>query len=105
VKGPEQFGSVEYYGTLLLEGHAGPVDMLTGKFGGVECNFLADSTSGHLLVVEFFLHEDDDPCELHFADYRAVDGREVPGRMLVRYGDNVYGLFTFTEVSWKEQAE
>ena len=105
VKGPEDFGSVEYYGTLPLEGHPGPVDLLTGTFGGVDCNFFVDATSGHLLLVELYLQEDDDPCELHFADYRAVDGREVPGRMLVRYGDNLYGLFTFASVSWKEQGE
>lgn len=105
VRGPEDFGSVEYYGTLALPGHAGLVDMITGKFGGVECNFLVDSTSGHLLVVELYLNADDDPCELHFADYRAVDGREIPGRMLVRYGDNVYGLFTFAEVILKEETE
>ncbi|HWB12591.1 MAG TPA: trypsin-like peptidase domain-containing protein [Pirellulales bacterium] len=105
VAGPEQFGSVDYYGTLPLEGHAGLVDMLIGKFGGVACGFLVDSTSGHLLAVELYLHEDDDPCELHFAEYRAVDGREVPGRMLVRYGDNLYGLFTFTDVALKEGAE
>jgi serine protease Do len=102
VMGPEQFGSVEYYGTLPLEGHAGLVDMLTGKFGGVECGFLVDSTSGHLLAVELYLHQDDDPCELHFAEYRAVAGREFPGRMLVRYGDNLYGLFTFTDITLKE---
>jgi S1-C subfamily serine protease len=102
VMGPEQFGNVEYYGTLPLEGHAGLVDMLIGKFGGVECGFLVDSTSGHLLTVELYLNQDDDPCELHFAEYRAVDGRELPGRMLVRYGDNLYGLFTFTHVTLKE---
>jgi hypothetical protein len=105
VMGPEDFGSIEYYGTLPLEGHAGLVDMLTGKFGVVECGFLVDSTSGHLLAVELYLHQDADPCELHFADYRAVDGREVPGRMLVRYGDNLYGLFTFADVTLKERAE
>lgn len=112
VKGPEEFGSVEYYGTLPLSGPAGPlaghaglVDMLSGTFGGVECNFLIDATSGHLLVVELYLHPDDDPCELHFADYREVDGREVPARMLVRYGDHVYGLFAFSDVSWKEHVE
>jgi serine protease Do len=105
VKGPEAFGSVEYYGTLPLAGHPGLVDVLAGTFGGVECNFLVDSTSGHLLVVELYMHNDDDPCELHFAGYHAVDGREAPGRMLVRYGDNTYGLFTLTNISWKEQVQ
>lgn len=104
VKGPDEFGSVEYYGTIPLVGHAGLVDVITGKFGGVECNFLVDATSGHLLVAELYLHQDDDPCELHFADYRDADGREVPHTLLVRYGDNVFGLFMFAEVSLKEQA-
>ena len=105
VKGPEDFGSVEYYGTLPLEWHPGPVDLLTGTFGGVDCNYFVDSTSGHLLVVELYLQEDDDPCELQFADYREVDGRDTPGRMMVRYGDNLYGLFTFASISWKEGVE
>jgi serine protease Do len=105
VFGPEKFGSLEYYGTLPLEGHPGLVDMLSGKFGGVECHFFIDSTSGHLLVVELYLSPDDDPCEIHFADYHDAGGREAPGRMLVRYGDNVYGLFTFTSIRFQEQVE
>lgn len=105
VKGPEQFGSLEYYGTLPMEGHPGLVDMLTGTFGGVECHFLVDATSGHLLMMETFLATDDDPCELRFADYHLVGDREVPGSMLVRYGDSIYGLFTFSSVTFGEPAE
>ena len=105
VKGPEDFGSLEYYGTLPLDDRTGMVDMLSGTFGGVECHFFIDASSGHLLLLELYLHPDDDPCELHFADYRQADGREVPFRMLVKYGDNVYGLFTFSDVSWKERGE
>ena len=100
VKGPEQFGGMEYYGTLELPGHAGPVDLLVGAFGGVECRFFIDSTSGHLPLIELVLREDDDPCELHFSDYREFDGRDVPSRMLVRYGDNVYGVFLLDELKW-----
>ncbi|HVX10628.1 MAG TPA: trypsin-like peptidase domain-containing protein [Pirellulales bacterium] len=105
VKGPTGFGNLDYYGSLPLPGHPGMVDMLIGAFGGVESHFLVDSTSGHLLVVELYLGPDDDPCELHFTDYRAVDGRDMPSRMLVRYGDNIYGLFTLTSVNMKEQVE
>lgn len=103
VKGPEQFGSLEYYGTLPLDGHPGMVDMLTGTFGGVECHFFIDATSGHLLVMESYLATDDDPCELRFGDYHLVGDRDVPGSMLVRYGDNVYGMFTFSSVAFEEQ--
>jgi hypothetical protein len=105
VKGPEKFGSLEYYGSVPLVGHSGLVDMLSGTFGGVQCHFFIDSTSGHLLVVESYLTPDDDPCELHFADYHAVDGRDVPGSILVRYGDNLYGLFGLTSLRLQEEVK
>ncbi|HXT57653.1 MAG TPA: trypsin-like peptidase domain-containing protein [Pirellulales bacterium] len=98
VMGPEQFGSVEYYGTAPLAGHPGLVEVLIGTYGGVECQFWVDPTSGRLLLLEMFLRGDDDPCELYFADYREVEGRDLPGRLEVRYGNNVYGVFKLDRV-------
>jgi S1-C subfamily serine protease len=98
VSGPEHFGAVEYYGLAPLAGRPGLVEVLTGAYGGVECRFHVDPTSGHLLALETYLRADDDPCELHFADYREVEGRDLPGRIEVRYGDNVYGVFKFDNV-------
>ena len=31
--------------------------------------------------------EDEDPCEVYLSDYQAVDGRQLPHRIEVRYGD------------------
>ncbi|HJT30963.1 MAG TPA: trypsin-like peptidase domain-containing protein [Pirellulales bacterium] len=100
VKGPDQFGSMDYYGALQIADHAGPVDLLVGAFGGVECRFFVDPVSGHLPLIELVLRDDDDPCELHFTDYREFGGRDVPSRMLVKYGDNLYGVFLLDELKW-----
>ncbi|HVW37926.1 MAG TPA: trypsin-like peptidase domain-containing protein [Pirellulales bacterium] len=96
--GPEQFGAVEYYGTAPLAGRPGLVEVLVGTYGGVECQFFVDPTSGRLLVMEMHLRADDDPCELHFADYREIEGRDLPSRLEVRNGNNLYGVFKFDNV-------
>lgn len=47
-----------------------------------------------LLGFEVRLEENEDPCEVFLSDYRNVDGRLLPHRMSVVYGDTVYGTFT-----------
>jgi hypothetical protein len=47
-----------------------------------------------LLGFEVSITKDDDPCEVYFGDYRAVDGRQVPHRVEVKYGNDTYGLLT-----------
>ena len=98
VLGPEQFGAVEYYGLAPLAGRQGLFEVLTGTYGGVECRFFVDPISSRLLAMEMYLRADDDPCELHFGDYREVEGRDLPGRIEVRYGNDVYGSFKFENV-------
>jgi hypothetical protein len=51
-----------------------------------------------------YLRGDDDPCELYFADYREVDGRDLPGRLEVRYGNNIYGIFKLEHVELSQPA-
>jgi S1-C subfamily serine protease len=48
-----------------------------------------------LLAMEVRLSENEDPCEVYFSDYRAVDGRQLPQRMQVVYGNGSYGTFNF----------
>ena len=104
VLGPERFGAVEFYGTAPLIGHPGLVEVLAGAYGGVDCQFFVEPISGRLLVVEMFLRPDDDPCELYFADYREVEGRDLPGRVEVRYGNNIYGAFKLSDISFQSTA-
>ena len=50
-----------------------------------------------LLGFELRLQDDnEDPVEVYFGDYRAVDGRQLPFRMSVYYKDVHYGTFTMT---------
>ena len=46
-----------------------------------------------LLGAEITVIRDEDPCELYFSDYKKVDGRELPHRIEVRYGNGFYGVF------------
>jgi hypothetical protein len=47
-----------------------------------------------MLGFELAVSKDDDPCEVYFSDYRPVDGRQVPHRIEVRYGNDGYGVLT-----------
>jgi hypothetical protein len=37
--------------------------------------------------------ENADPCEIYFSDYREANGRSLPGKMEVRYGDLPFATF------------
>jgi serine protease Do len=90
VMGPEKFGDVYYLGSLPLAGHEGLAEALVATYGGVQSRFLFDATTGNLLAMEVFLRSDDDPCELHFADFAEVEGRVLPKLLEVRHGDQLY---------------
>jgi hypothetical protein len=44
-----------------------------------------------LLGFEVFAENHADPCEVYVSDYRAVDGRQLPHRLEIRYGDADFG--------------
>jgi len=90
VEGLDRFGDVFYYGTAPLAGSEGLVDVLVGTHKGVECRFYFDPADGRLLALEMFPDEESDPCEVYFSDFSRKDGRFLPGRMEVRYGDEAF---------------
>ena len=53
----------------------------------VETRFYFDPMSGRMAALEMFPDVDGDPCEIYFDDYQMIDGRMVPDRMEVIYGD------------------
>ena len=67
--------------------------MLVGSHQGVDCRFYFDPAEGQMLAMELFPDENADPCEIYFTDYRLIDGRMLPGRMSVRFGDDPYAAF------------
>jgi len=105
VLGPEKFGEVVYLGTMPLVGHDDLVDALIAEHEEAECHFLFDPDEGHLLAVEFFSDPDEDPCEVHFSEFRQVDGRWLPGRMEVRFGDAPYGIFKLDEFAFEKSED
>ena len=96
-EGLGRFGDVYYLGTAPLIGHQGLVDVLVGTHKGVEGSFYFDPDRGQLLAIELFPDENSDPCEIYFSDYRETGGRFVPGRMMVRFGDQPFAAFKIDE--------
>jgi len=97
VEGFSRFGEVYYLGTAPLEGREGLVDVLVGSHKGVDCRFYFDPADGRLLAMEMFPDNESDPCEVYFSQYRTIDGRDLPGRLEVRCGDEPFGAFAVND--------
>jgi len=97
VHGPEDFGQVYYLGTSPLPGHDGLVDVLVGLYAGIECHFLIDPVEGDVLSVEMFPGEDVDPCRLRLSDYQAVGQQQVPHRIEISHGDDIFSVLLLDE--------
>jgi S1-C subfamily serine protease len=99
VEGPKRFGKLEYRGTAPLAERGGLFDVLVGTAEGVDCLFYFDTSSGMLVALEMYPAGNDvDPCEVYFLEYEEREGRHLPRRMEVRYGDRVFGVFELTKV-------
>ena len=105
VGGPDNFGEVYYLGTFPFPEREDLVDVLVGIDAGVRCRFFFDPADGRLLTMEMAPADDVDPCEIGFFDYRQVDGRSVPGRLEVRFGDEPYGSFRLDEFLFERPPE
>jgi serine protease Do len=103
--GPKQFGDLYYLGTVPVPDHAGLADVLIGTYGGVETRFMVDPGDGELREVEMWPDDDTDPCELYFADYHELDGRMLPGRFEVHFGDGIYQVFACKEFQFEPAGE
>ena len=105
--GPEKAGEVVYLGTFPMPGQTNLVDGISLKHAGVECHLYFDPApnGGHLLAMEMFADELSDPCEIYFADYAEVEGRSLPKRMSVRFGDQIFGSFNLKDVHLNTKGE
>lgn len=89
--GPQQYGDLYYLGTIPVPGREGLADVLVATYDVIEeTRFSFDPKSGQLIGVEMYPDKDGDPCEIYFDDFRAVDGRQFPHRVQVRFGDVVF---------------
>jgi serine protease Do len=101
--GPGHYGQVVYEGTGPLLGREGLFDMLLAIGGGVESRFYFDPTDGTLVCLEMWPTEGVDPCEVYFDDYRESGGRWLPHRLEVRHGDQIFNVFTLSELDLKTE--
>ena len=74
-------------------------EVLRTRHASVECKWYFDRNDHMLLGVETFITKEGDPCEVYFQDYRSVDGRQLPHRIEVRYGDKRYAVLTINHYS------
>jgi serine protease Do len=98
VGGPQKFGDVYYYGTAPQAGVDGQADVLVATRNVAEMNLVFDPADGRLVALEMTADTDADPCEVRFADYREVGGRQVPHRFEVRHGDALYGVIAWSSI-------
>jgi S1-C subfamily serine protease len=69
-------------------------EVLSTRMGPFLTKWFFSLTDKKLLGCEVRLSDNEDPCEVYFGDYRAVNGRMLPHQMQVVYGNDRYGVFT-----------
>ena len=101
VEGLVRPGEVAYLGTAPLPGRPGLVDVLVDSYKGT-CRYYFDPGDGLLLAIEWFPDEQSDPCELYFSEYRDASGRLCPGRIEVRFGNEVIATMKIKEMRFEK---
>ena len=96
-KGLDQFGEVLYLGQLPCGPDGRLADCLVGIHAGIELRMFFDPSSGNLVAIEMYPSDETDPCEVTFADFRDSDGRRLPHRWTVRYGDHEFARLQIKE--------
>ncbi len=77
-------------------------EVLNTRHGPFLNKWFFSRTDQQLLGFELRLTENEDPCEVYLSEYRLVEGRSLPQRMQVRYGDGNYGTFSFTTFNFQK---
>jgi serine protease Do len=103
--GPNQFGEVRYFGTLPWPDEQRLADCLVGVQAEVETRFYFDPLDGDLVGIEMQANDGDDPCEIYFSEIRAVDGRRMPHRWVIRHGDEQFADIRVAEYQLANAAE
>jgi serine protease Do len=103
-KGLRRFGEVYYLGRLPHGPDNRVEDCLVGLFEGMEVRFFFASDSGVLTGIELFAADDLDPCEIAFTEFDEFEGRHMPKRWQIRYGDENFAEFVVEDWDMKVPA-
>jgi serine protease Do len=79
-------------------------EVIRTRHGAVECKWYFDRKDAKLLGFEAQVSAQEDPCEVYLSDYKpAGDGRTLPHRIEVRWGDRRYATMTVRKWDLKAQ--
>jgi S1-C subfamily serine protease len=79
-------------------------EVIRTRHGAVECRWYFDRKDAKLLGFEAQVSPLEDPCEVYLYDYKPVgDGRTLPHRLEVRWGDRKYAVLTVRKYDLKSQ--
>ena len=68
--------------------------MLRTNLAGVNTKWYFNPSDSKLLGYEVSTDREDDPCEIHSLHYnKDSSGKELPHKILIKYGDKEYASF------------
>jgi hypothetical protein len=68
-------------------------EVLVTEHAAVTCKWYFSPKDQTLLGFEAAIDPEGDPCEVYLSDYRTVEGRMMPFRIDVQFGNDKYGTF------------
>ena len=77
-------------------------EVIRTEHASVDCKWYFGLKDQRLLGFETYVGRNQDPCEVYFHDYKAVDGRMLPHSIEVRHGDKRYALLKITKYQRSE---
>ncbi len=89
-KGLSKFGETYYLGRLPSGADGELVDCLVGNYDGMLTHFLFSLETGELMGIDLFPADYLDPCVLRLADYVEVKGKQLPRRLTVSHGGEIF---------------
>jgi S1-C subfamily serine protease len=77
-------------------------EVLLTEQGAFSAKWFFSRKDGRLIGLEVRVSENEDPCEVYFADYRQKNGRSLPYHIQVRYGDGHYGTINVSNYAMEK---
>ena len=100
--GPDKFGEMFYLGTAPTPSQPGLFDVLVGTYNVIqETRFLFDTTNGKLVGMEMALNDDIDRCDITFSDFNMYKGLQIPHKIEVRHGSQLFATLEVTNFEIK----
>ena len=100
--GPDKFGEMFYLGTAPTPSQPGLFDVLVGTYDVIqETRFLFDTANGKLVGMEMALNDDIDRCDITFSDFNMYKGLQIPHKIEVRHGSQLFATLEVTNFEIK----